>query len=95
MAKKGIEFKVGIKITDAVFIIRKVKRDYKMKAVLKVFAEVGGATLIDGEVKETEVPRKFKSEAAAEKYATEKAREFKLERFRIINSARREYEIEL
>ena len=95
MAKEGIEFKVGIKITDAVFIIRKVKGDYKMKAVLRVSAEVGDMTLIDGEVRESEVPRKFRGEAAAEKYATEKAREFKLERFRIVNSERREYEIEL
>lgn len=93
MADNSVKFRLNLKITDAVFIIRKEKKNFSMTAVLKVYAEVAGQAIIDGDVKEMKVDKPFESEIEATEYATEKAREFKLDTFRIINPKGNEIEL--
>lgn len=95
MADNKIQFKVQAKITDAVFTCRKVVAgEYRLKALLRVYAAVGKEVLIDGEIKETDVPFPFQTEEAAEKYATDKAREFNLAQFHYVSSEELEIKIE-
>lgn len=90
-----ITFTTAVKITDAVFVIRTGDSGtYGVSAILKVYASIEDQPLIDGDVKEIKAPQIFTSEEAAEEYATDKAREFGLESFRIISPTKGEYFIE-
>lgn len=91
-----VQFQLKLKIIDAAFIVRRTpERKFKLKTLLKVFAEAGGATIIDGELKETDVPFLFETEEEAVKYAEDKSREFKLSEFTLINSMGGERRVEL
>ncbi len=90
-----IQFQVRAKVTDAVFTCEEREpREYRLKVLLKVYAAIGRITLIDGETRETEVPFPFQTEEDAEKYAVDKAREFKLSECRYTDSKGRSFSIE-